>query len=605
MKIGIIDADLMNNGTRHPNLALMKIAGYHKELGDEISLIYDSYDRIKEFDRVYISKVFSFTYTPDWVLSEPNVSFGGTGFFPDGGPNLAAEIEHHMPYYELYNDYISEQVANGKDMQRYSDYLNFSIGFTTRGCFRKCDFCVNKKYDRVLRHAHVREFLDENRSKIYLWDDNILGYPDWEEVIDELVETGKPFQFRQGIDIRLINERIAYRLNRVKYYGDFIFAFDHSSDKDVIISKVQLWKRYTNKYPKMYVLSAYNSQDEEDIIDIFERIHILMKYGCLPYIMRYEAYKESRYKGIYIQIARWCNQPEFYKKMSFREFCERNQYYHPNPDTFCSAYRAMVEFEAEHPEIAQRYFDLKLMNENLYNINLGYGRRFCNKQECAQCQKKKETWDGIVNGYLRMEKVIKLYYEKEIDCNCLRYKNAECETTDRIVGKYLTKFIISLTKDEIGLVIQNDINLEELDRSICIVPEHCNEHYIDLLEKIFTDRPSATMRIKDIENYVGITNQKEKKSLLDTLRIIALLDLVVLNKDNKLGTVSLSLLGREFMNLNQSDKERVLDNNTYRLPIVQHYIHAHKDLTVLEEKMAAIRVPNAKKVIAFLRKNII
>ncbi|MFZ3173164.1 MAG: hypothetical protein WA118_14430 [Carboxydocellales bacterium] len=495
-----------------------------------------------------------------------------------------------------------DQVANGKDMQRYSDYLNFSIGFTTRGCFRKCVFCVNKKYDRVQRHAYVREFLDEKRPKIYLWDDNILGYPDWEEVIDELVETGKPFQFRQGIDLRLITEHKAHRLNQVKYYGDVIFAFDYLSDKDVIISKVQLWKRYSNKYPKMYILSAYNSQDEKDIIDVFERIHILMKFGCMPYIMRYEAYKVSRYKGIYIQIARWCNQPQFYKKMSFREFCERNQYYHPNPDTFCSAYRAMVDFEAEHPEIAQKYFDLKMMNENLYTINLGYGRRFCNKQECAQCKEKKETWDAIINGYLSREKVIKMYYEKEIDCNCLKYKNAECETRDSIVGKYLAKLIINLTRDEIVNIIQNDTDMVELDRSICIVPDHSTGHYIDLLVKIFADSSSATFSIKHIEDCVGISNQKERKSLIDELRIMALLDLIVLNKDNKLGTVSLSLLGREFMNLSKSDKERVLDNNTYRLPIVQYYLHANKNLTIVEEKMTAIYARNAKKVISFLLK---
>ena len=31
MNIGIIDADLLDKGTRHPNLALMKISAYYKE----------------------------------------------------------------------------------------------------------------------------------------------------------------------------------------------------------------------------------------------------------------------------------------------------------------------------------------------------------------------------------------------------------------------------------------------------------------------------------------------------------------------------------------------------------------------------------------------
>ena len=32
--------------------------------------------------------------------------------------------------------------------------------------------------------------------------------------------------------------------------------------------------------------------------------------------MRYEDYKKSKYSSLYIQIARWCNQPQFFKKMS-------------------------------------------------------------------------------------------------------------------------------------------------------------------------------------------------------------------------------------------------------------------------------------------------
>ena len=50
-----------------------------------------------------------------------------------------------------------------------------------------------------------------------------------------------------------------------------------------------------------------------------------MQYGCLGYIMRHEDYHNHPLNNIYIQIARWCNQPQFYKKMSFWEFCYRNQ----------------------------------------------------------------------------------------------------------------------------------------------------------------------------------------------------------------------------------------------------------------------------------------
>ena len=46
-----------------------------------------------------------------------------------------------------------------------------------------------------------------------------------------------------------------------------------------------------------------------------------MSYGCYPYIMRFNRYEESPFRGIYITLARWCNQPSMFNKKSFAEFC--------------------------------------------------------------------------------------------------------------------------------------------------------------------------------------------------------------------------------------------------------------------------------------------
>lgn len=359
MKIGIIDADLLDGGTRHPNLALMKISGYEKESGHDVKLV-DSYDpsEMSSYDEIYMSKVFSFTRVrinpEDWK----NLHWGGTGFFGDKAPNLRHEVEHHMPDYSLYNHYIAKEIERGIKPQRFSDYMDYSIGFTTRGCFRKCEFCVNKKYNHVFRHALVSEFFDKSRPHIYLWDDNILGYSKWNDVFDELEDTGRHFQFRQGMDMRLMTDEKAKRLSSMKYRGDFIFAFDHVEEKEVIAEKLKLWKKHTNKTTKLYVLCGFDSIDETDIANTFERIHVLMQHKCLPYIMRYESYKQSQYRGMYIDLARWCNQPDFFKKKSFREYC------HANGER-SSTWRYLCEFEHDHPDIAARYFDLRYDQEGL------------------------------------------------------------------------------------------------------------------------------------------------------------------------------------------------------------------------------------------------
>ena len=58
MKIGLIDVD----GHNFPNLALMRISAYHKRKGDEVEWWWTDF---VHYDIVYMSKVFSDSYSPD------------------------------------------------------------------------------------------------------------------------------------------------------------------------------------------------------------------------------------------------------------------------------------------------------------------------------------------------------------------------------------------------------------------------------------------------------------------------------------------------------------------------------------------------------------
>ena len=186
MKIGIIDADLISRKRhRFPNLACMKISGYWKEQGYMVNLLL-SYDEIENYDKVYISKVFTDTLVPEGVTELSWVEYGGTGFYFDKAPNLPEEIEHHFPDYHLYDDFVNEKIAAGGKRGEFKEFLDYSIGFVTRGCFRKCGFCVNKKYDRVFAHSPLSEFYDPTRPKICLLDDNFFGYPKWREILEDL-----------------------------------------------------------------------------------------------------------------------------------------------------------------------------------------------------------------------------------------------------------------------------------------------------------------------------------------------------------------------------------------------------------------------------------
>lgn len=362
-KIGIIDADLIGRKKhRFPNLACMKISSYYKRKDHVVKLLLN-YDSIDEYDRVVISKVFTDTLVPKRILEKQNVRYGGTGFFYENAVSLPHRIEHCMPDYTLYNEFVGQQINNGFRKEGFKYYTDYDIGFMTRGCFRKCPFCVNQKYDHVFMNSTLKEF-QTDRKKICLLDDNIFGYKEWEKVFEELNNTGKRFQFKQGLDERLLTSRKCRVLFNSNYDGDYIFAFDNIEDYDLINKKLELIRKYTDsKAIKFYVLCGFVSTDHIDIANIFKRIELLMKYKCLAYIMRYQnkndcPWKRSEYAGMYVTIARWCNQPNFYRKMSFREFCEANQNVSKSIK-LCSSMKAMVKFEREHPKIAERYFDMK------------------------------------------------------------------------------------------------------------------------------------------------------------------------------------------------------------------------------------------------------
>lgn len=308
----------------------MKLSGYYKELGNEVVLKIN-YDDLEQYDKVYISKVFTDTPVKKEVLKLSNVEYGGTGFFYDKAPKLPIEIEHHMPDYHLYDEWVNEKINNGQKRTDFKYYLDYSIGFITRGCFRQCSFCVNQNYKKVETHSPLNEFLDPNRKKICLLDDNFFGCPSWKKLLLELQNTGKPFQFKQGLDERLLTDDKCELLFKSKYDGDYIFAFDNIEDYELIKSKLLLLRQYTDKYPKFYVFCGFDRNNKwdssfwkQDIFDMMKRIELLMEYHCLPYIMRFNRYIESPYSGVYKTVSAWCNQPSFLKKKSLKEFGEKS-----------------------------------------------------------------------------------------------------------------------------------------------------------------------------------------------------------------------------------------------------------------------------------------
>lgn len=359
IKIGIIDADLLYRPRhRFPNLACMKLAGYYKKNNHQVELV-ESYGDIGGYDRLYLSKVFTDTYVPEEILQRKDLEYGGTGFYYDKAPGLPKEIEHCMPDYSLYDAYVQKKKTGFRSNSEYKFYKDYSIGFLTRGCFRQCAFCVNRNSRGSFPASPLEEFMDRKRKKLCFLDDNFFACESWERILDKVLETGRRFQFRQGIDIRILLKKQMQMLFSGKMDDKVFFAFDDIRDKEMIIRKLELLYetvKVNKNAIRFYVLCGFDRAETwkpdfwyQDIRDTFERIRVLMSFQCLPYIMRYQKCGDSPYRGMYIVISRWCNQPAQFLKKSLREFCN---------GVGGSSSRYLEEFEKEYPQISG-YLDMK------------------------------------------------------------------------------------------------------------------------------------------------------------------------------------------------------------------------------------------------------
>lgn len=306
MKIGLIDVD----GHNFPNIPLMKISAWHKKQGDTVEWYEPMFSG--HCDKVYMSKVFSFTPDYEWCIDADEIIQGGSGYaisLVDGeevydsskDTPLPYEIEHIYPDYTLYG------------------ITDTAYGFLSRGCPRGCGFChVEAKEGRASRKvADLNEFWNGQKN-IVLCDPNILACKQWKELLQQLIDSNACVDFNQGLDIRLMTEEKAEMLKRIKV-KNLHFAFDRYEDKEKILPKFAMFKALTGLDHRkliVYVLCNYNTTFEQDL----DRIYALKELGYDPYVMLYN--KESIPRGHRLKkLQRWVNNRFVFAKCdTFEEY---------------------------------------------------------------------------------------------------------------------------------------------------------------------------------------------------------------------------------------------------------------------------------------------
>lgn len=303
MRIGLIDVD----GHNFPNLPLMKLSAWHKAQGDTVEWYEPLFSG--HMDKVYMSKVFSFTPDYPYHIDADEVVKGGSGycislvngkeiFDKSKDIELTYEIEHIYPDYALYG------------------ITDTAYGFLTRGCPYGYDLNnPNKKGTHDYCHVSAKEGFCSHKvadlsefwngqKNIILLDPNITVCKDWKILFQQLIESKSWIDFSQGLDIRTMTEEKAEMLKQMKI-KQVHFAWDRYEDEELVVPKFKFFKEITEwdkrKLP-VYVLVNFNTTLEQDL----HRIYTLRDLGYWPYVMVYE--KDKLPKGHVIRrLQRWVN----------------------------------------------------------------------------------------------------------------------------------------------------------------------------------------------------------------------------------------------------------------------------------------------------------
>ena len=296
------------------NLALSKLASWHMHQGDKVGLTWIGRGKGKRGvitpmptpDTIYYSAIYS--WTAEAFKKQKRLDDGAEvicGGYPFNDIHLPLSAEHQVPAYEVWN-------------------VDYSLGYTSRGCTRKCGFCIVPKKEGSIRdYEPISHFHHPGHKKIILLDNNFFASPKWRANLAYIHENELKVCFNQGIDIRVITEEIAkllkdtkcmnHNFNERKYYG----AFDHIRDEKSVRRGIQhlLDAGIKPNSIAVYVLVGYDSSDAEDI----KRCSILWdEYHAHPFVMRYNNRRDNEFLN---QLARWANRPAARRNHTFDEYC--------------------------------------------------------------------------------------------------------------------------------------------------------------------------------------------------------------------------------------------------------------------------------------------
>ena len=289
MNIGLIDVD---GHSGFPNLALMRLSAWHKGRGDHV----EWWNGFCRYDRGYKSKVFTFTPDIDTVIDAGEVIRGGTGYKDYG--SLPEEIENTAPDYSIY------------------PAVNYAVGFLTRGCCRRCPWCIVPVKEGQIRPAAAWEEVKRpDSNRIIFMDNNVLASPHGLQQIKAMEGQKVWVDFNQGLDARLVTLETAALLARLRWIRFVRLSCDTTEMLPVIEQAVAYMKEAGIAKSRFWAYLLV-----QDVEDAKDRAVALKRMGVEPFAQPYRDYDGGEPTQLQKQFAHWVNQKSVFHSCTWEEF---------------------------------------------------------------------------------------------------------------------------------------------------------------------------------------------------------------------------------------------------------------------------------------------
>lgn len=290
-----------NYYSRYPPLGLLKLASYHRSYGDEITYKIGLANDVETPDIVNITSLFTFTWKPVHEAIKyyhrkfPMAEIRVGGIYATLMPQ---HLKTNFPYVKVHSGLHpkAETLLPSYDILKWTDKWKDwkkSILFTTRGCIRKCPFCVVPRIEGGMKEPKysVIPHIHPDHKEVVIWDNDFLASPYAKDILKELRDGGYKADFNQGLDARLMTEEFAGLLADIKS-STIHMAYDWPWEGPYIEKAINLMADagYKRKNLIFYVLhNFYDFQHKkgDTPLDFFSRLKDLMRWGASAYPMRF------------------------------------------------------------------------------------------------------------------------------------------------------------------------------------------------------------------------------------------------------------------------------------------------------------------------------